>query len=90
VPGVLGKVLAIAAGIVVMAAAFVFSILVFAVIAVAGLLLWAYLWWKTRELRKHLRERPPGGHTIEGVVIREVDIEAEREPERDRKRTPGA
>jgi hypothetical protein len=35
-----------------------FSAVLLAVLVVVGLAVWAYLWWKTRELRRILRERP--------------------------------
>ena len=40
-----------------------------ALIAVAGLAMWAYVWWKTRELRKAMKQRPAGGHVIDGEAI---------------------
>ena len=49
--------------------AFMFSLLVFAILATVGVLVWGYLWWKTRELRKQMRELPPGGRVIEGEAI---------------------
>lgn len=70
-PGPLGKLLAAMAWALLLVAAFTFSLLLFAVIVVVGLLVWAYLWWKTRALRKQMRERPLGGHVIEGEVIRD-------------------
>ena len=68
----LGRVLAVATGAVLLVVAFMFSLLVFAFIAGAGLLVLAYLWWKTRDLRRHLRERPPGGLVIEGEAVRDA------------------
>jgi hypothetical protein len=62
------------------------------VIVVAAMLGWAYLWWKTRELRKMMRNHPPGsvtmeremagddvirGEVIEGEAVRVVDIPEE-------------
>lgn len=70
---VLGKVLGFATAAVLLVAVFMFSLLVFAFVAAAGLLVLGYLWWKTRDLRRHLRERPPGGHVIEGEAIRDAD-----------------
>ncbi len=55
---------------VLLAVAFMLSVLVFAVVVTGGLLVWGYLWWKTRNLRKGMRERPPEGRVIEGEVIR--------------------
>lgn len=89
-PGILAKALAAVATVIVAIAAFMFSIVIFAVALTVGLLIWGYLWWKMRGLRKRMesemrdfqgfaRERgKPGdsGDVIEGVVIREVDDEA--------------
>ncbi len=61
-----------------------FSAVIFTVVAVAGLTAWGYLWWKTRGLRRQLREQMSAqtmggrmneaeaykGEIIEGVVIR--------------------
>ena len=57
----------------VLVVAFMFSILVFAAVATVALVAAGYLWWKTRALRRQLRERPPGGRIIDGEVIREAD-----------------
>ena len=61
--------------------AFMFSLVALAVIAVAGLGLWGWLWWKTRAIRKQMREQMSeqapaasaarDGFIIEGEVIRE-------------------
>ena len=64
--GFFGKVLGVAAGAAVLVVAFFFSILLFAVVLTVGLVGWGYLWWKTRELRKVIREQ--GGI---GTIIRE-------------------
>lgn len=62
-------------GIVVIVLAFVFASVVLAVAAVAGLLLWAWLWWRSRKLRaawaEGVRDGPvppgqPSGDVIEG------------------------
>ncbi len=52
--------------------AFMFSMVVIAVILVAGAIVWAYLWWKTRELRKQMRDFPP-----RGVVMEDDAVESE-------------
>lgn len=69
--GFLGKILTTVASAAVLVMAFMFSLFVFAVVATIGLMLGGYLWWKTRELRKQMRERPPGGRVIDGEVIRD-------------------
>jgi Flp pilus assembly protein TadB len=71
--GFLAKVATTAVGAVVLVAAFVFSLLVVAVVAAVGSLLVGYLWWKTRGLRRRFREQPPGGRVIEGEAIRDVE-----------------
>ena len=64
-------VLTFASAAVLLVLAFMFSLLVFAILAIVGVLVWGYLWWKTRELRKQMREQPPGGRVIEGEAIRD-------------------
>ena len=54
--GVFGKLLTIAAGIVVLVVAFMFSIVALGVILVVGVLIFAYLKWKTRNLPRDLRD----------------------------------
>ena len=53
-----------------------FSVVLFAFALTAGAVAWAYLWWKTRSIRKAMRDNPPGGLVIEGEIIREVDENA--------------
>lgn len=65
-----------------------FSALLFAVIAVIAVIAWCYLWWKTRDLRKLMRDQQEvfernehqefRGEIIEGEVIREVIEKIER------------
>ncbi len=47
-----------------------FSLLVFVVVVAGGAVAGGYLWWKTREIRKQMRDRPTGGQIIEGEVVR--------------------
>ncbi|VVC82829.1 hypothetical protein [Sideroxydans sp. CL21] len=63
--------------------ALMFSAVLLAVIAIIGTMVWAYVWWKTRELRKHMRDfsRPEvareakasNDEVFEGEVIRVVE-----------------
>ena len=76
-PGLLGKIVTMVAGVLLLAAAFMLSLLVFAVVAVVALGVLGYFWWKTRELRRQMREHPPGGRVIEGEVIVETVAEDE-------------
>ena len=62
----------------VFAVALMFSVVFFAIILTLGLVAWAYLWWKSRDLRKQMREQQgrreaAEGLVIEGEVIREVE-----------------
>lgn len=75
-PGLVRKLGAAIAGTLILVGAFMLSIVVLAVVALAGLAGGAYLWWRTRELRKRLREharaRPADGRIIEGEVMRDI------------------
>ena len=68
-PSLLLTVLTFASTAVLLVAAFTFSLLVLAILAIVGVLVWGYLWWKTRDLRRQIREQPPGGRVIEGEAI---------------------
>ena len=69
--GFLGKILTTVASAVVLVVAFMLSLFIFAVLAAIGLAFGGYLWWKTRKLRRQMRERPPGGRVIDGEVVRD-------------------
>lgn len=72
-PGVLKKIAAVVVTLTLFALALMFSVVLFAVVLTAGTVVWGYLWWKTRGLRKQMRDRPRGGGIIiEGESIREV------------------
>jgi HAMP domain-containing protein len=65
-------------GVLLLALGFMFSVIVFAVIGVLGLMLWGYLQWKTRKLRRAMREQAAAsnGHVIDGeaVVVEEYSV----------------
>ena len=69
--GLLGRILAGIVSAIALMVVFMLSIVVFAAVASVAMVAGTYLWWKTRALRRQLRERPPGGHIIEGEVIRD-------------------
>jgi len=73
VPGPFAKVAWAVAGVFVVAAGFVLSVALLAVGAVVGAAALGYLAWKTRALRRHLRETPaaaaPAGRVIEGEAV---------------------
>ncbi len=70
--GAPGGILAALAGAVIFVAAFMFSLVVVAALAAVAVAAGAYLWWKTRALRRQMREHPPGGRLIDGEVIRDA------------------
>lgn len=82
-PGPLRKLVALVITVAIVALVLMFSAVLLAIIAIVGTLGWAYLWWKTRELRKRLREASQQGvmpgakasndDVFEGEVIRVVD-----------------
>ena len=54
---VFGQLVTAAIGLLLLVGAFMFSLVFFAIIAVAGIMIWGYFWWKTRAIRKQLREQ---------------------------------
>jgi Flp pilus assembly protein TadB len=70
VRGIFARVLTFVAACVALTLAFVFSLLVFAIVVAGGLTLLGYFWWNTRKLRRQLHDFPPDGRVIEGEVIR--------------------
>ncbi|MGD2140112.1 MAG: hypothetical protein PVH25_06950 [Burkholderiales bacterium] len=72
-PGLLGKVLGAIVGAIVLVIAFMFSVVALAVVSVIVLIVIGYLWWKTRDLRRRMRENPPGGRVIDGDAIQDRD-----------------
>lgn len=72
-PSVLGRVAAAIVGTIALVVAFMFSVVALAIVAVIIVIAVGYLWWKTRDLRRHLRENPPGGRVIDGDSLRDGD-----------------
>jgi hypothetical protein len=80
-PGLLGKIFAFIIGLAVLLLAFMFSLVIVAVLAAGGLIVWGWLWWKTRALRQQMREQVApasegnvqrdNGRIIEGEIIRD-------------------
>lgn len=83
-PGLLRKTAAVIATVVLAVLALMFSAVLLAAILIVGTIAGAYLWWKTRELRKQMRAQMQDfqtrnatmqsevfeGEVIEGEVIR--------------------
>ena len=68
---------ALITGAILLALGFMFSLVLFAVIAIVGLALWGYVRWKTRKLRRTMQERAPSnGHVIDGesIVVKEYGV----------------
>ncbi len=91
--GLLARILTIAAGALVLIGAIAVSLVVFAVLLVVVLGVGIYFWWKTRHVRKQMREQmqmgeqmrrqaPPNpradGDVIEGEVIRKEESPTQR------------
>lgn len=67
----LGNALAFAASVILLVVGLMFSLLIVAIAAIVAMGILAYLWWKTRDLRRRMQEHPPGGRVIEGEAIRD-------------------
>lgn len=67
--GFLGKIVTtlLAAGLLVVG--FMFSIVILAVVAVLGLIGLGYFWWKTRALRRAIREQMAAARSEQSTVI---------------------
>lgn len=80
--GPLGQILALVAGVIMLVLGFMFSVVLLAVFVVVGLTLGAWFFWKTRHLRKAMREAgpvgnpPADGEVIEGeaVIVEEYRV----------------
>ena len=82
-PSLLRKLAVLIVSVVLLAAVLMFSAVLLAVILIVGTIAFAYLWWKTREVRKLMRELSQKGMTrdakasndgvYEGEAIRVVD-----------------
>ena len=57
--GILAQLFTVVVGAILLGAAFMFSLVFFAVLAISGVILWLYFWWKTRALRQQMRDQPP-------------------------------
>ena len=64
------KALALAAGAVALILGLMFSLVLIAVVVMLGLVAWGYLWWKRRQLRRAVGQRPAaGGQVIDGEAV---------------------
>jgi len=86
--GPLEKLFAFVGGTILLVLGLMFSVVVLAGLVTVGLAVWAYLWWRTRELRRAMREAPVGrqrGDIIEGeaVVVEDTRAAVESRPPAD-------
>jgi O-antigen/teichoic acid export membrane protein len=68
----LKKLVTLISGVVLLLLGLMFSVVVLVGVVVVGLLVLGYLWWKTREIRRVMREAPvnrQGGDVIEGEAV---------------------
>jgi HAMP domain-containing protein len=87
-PSLLRKLVGLVVTVAVVALALMFSAMLLVVIAIIGTIAGIYLWWKTRELRKHMREisrqrmaqeaQASNDEVFEGEVIRVVEPRDEK------------
>ncbi len=66
------KLVTLISGVVLLLLGLMFSVVVLVGVVVVGLLVLGYLWWKTREIRRVMREAPvnrQGGDVIEGEAV---------------------
>jgi hypothetical protein len=79
----LKKLLTLVSGMILLMLGLMFSVVVLIGVVVVGLIAWGYLRWKTREIRRVMREAPidaGGGDVIEGeAVVVDESRAAERE-----------
>jgi len=73
-PGLIAKLFALLLSAAFLVLAFMFSLVALAVVAVGGLALWGWLWWKTRALRKQMQGATMNDtQIIEGEFVRHQD-----------------
>ena len=69
--GIVGRILAGIVGAAALVVGLALSFAVFVGVATVVVIAGGWLLWKTRGLRRQMRERPVGGRIIEGEVIRD-------------------
>ncbi|WP_126445399.1 hypothetical protein [Sulfuricystis multivorans] len=78
--GLFAKLLGVIVGTVLLVVGFMFSLVVLAVAVVLGIAVWGWFWWRTRALRKALREAvSAGGANQAGEVIEGEAVIVEEE-----------
>lgn len=68
-----GRIVGVVVGAVTLVLAFAFSVFVFAILATVGVIAGGWLWWKTRHVRKEIREAQarvrPGEREVHGEAV---------------------
>jgi membrane protein implicated in regulation of membrane protease activity len=67
--GPLGKILLLALAAALVVFGFIFSVALLFVAAFLAAALWVYFWWKTRSLRRAMRNRAKGGQVVERDAV---------------------
>lgn len=80
----LRKIVTALVGLTVFGLMLMFSVALFAIILIAGVIGWGFLWWKTRKLRSQLSDMASaqivresedhGGNVIEGEAVRVDEV----------------
>lgn len=68
-PSLLTRILAVTAGAALLVLGFMFSLMILAIVVVVGLLAWGYVWWKTRALRRTMKQAREHGQVIDGEAV---------------------
>ena len=55
-PNLLLRVLGVILGIAMFVAAFIFASVILAIVVAAALVIWGWVWWRTRDIRRTMRE----------------------------------
>ncbi len=82
----LGQILALIAAVVLLVLGFMFSVVLLAVFVAVGLIVGTWFFWKTRHVRKAMKEAaamrqpPTDGNVIEGEVIIVEEYQAGEKP----------
>lgn len=76
-PSLLQKAVMLAGTVALAGVALMFSALLLLFLLVAGSMAWAFLWWKTRELRRQMKNFSPRYTDMEREVFRGEVIEGE-------------
>ncbi len=69
-PSLLQKIVAVLGTLALFAVSLMFSVVFFAIVLTLGAVAWGYLWWKTRAVRRQMRERAAAAGAANGGAQR--------------------